>query len=246
MVVTSGQYRGLNMSANLRIFLSGQKAFGSAMLDTLLGMGHVEVVGVSCPINPLDKLFKTARYRELPIIASGTLQAESLPANVDLIVCAHSHDFIGRRTRLTTRLGAIGYHPSLLPLHRGRDAVYWTIRFGDKVTGGSVYWLSDTVDGGDIAAQDWCFVRLGDTAKTLWRRELFQIGLRLIQQVVENIQKGIVVAIPQDTSLVTWEPSLEREPLQRKDMPLLGNLSGYTVIREKSVENSLNFGVIKK
>jgi len=79
----------------------------------------------------------------------------ALPGGVDLILYAHSHDFIGAATRGKTRLGAMGYHPSLLPLHRGRDAVCWTLRMGDKVAGGSVYWLTDVVDGGPIAAQGW-------------------------------------------------------------------------------------------
>ena len=57
----------------------------------------------------------------------------------------------------------------------------------DRVAGGTVYWLDDLVDGGPIAAQDWCFVRPDDTPSTLWRRELFPMGLRLIDQVLGDL-----------------------------------------------------------
>ena len=37
----------------------------------------------------------------------------------------------------------------------------------DKVAGGTVFWLNDTVDGGPVAAQDYCFVRPDDSASSL-------------------------------------------------------------------------------
>lgn len=39
-----------------------------------------------------------------------------------------------------------------------------------------------TVDGGPIAAQDWCFIRPEDDARSLWSRELAPMGLRLRQR----------------------------------------------------------------
>jgi len=223
----------------MNIFLAGQRSFGAAVLDSFLKEKEIQMVGVSCPPDPEDPLYHLAKRKELTIIPSGFLNADSLPSNVDLIVCAHSHDFIGRKTRLKSRLGAIGYHPSLLPLHRGRDAVYWTIRFSDKIAGGTVYWLNEGVDAGDIAAQDWCFVQAGDTPSSLWRRDLFPMGIRLLLQAVRDINQGVIVAIPQDNELATWEPSIGRPPLQRPDVPLLGKLSGYTVIRERVYPTAL-------
>lgn len=45
------------------------------------------------------------------------------------------------------------YHPSLLPLHRGQDAVE-AATGGDKVTGGTVFHLDEGFDTGPIAFQD--------------------------------------------------------------------------------------------
>lgn len=195
------------------------------------------MVGVSAPTDhngKPDRLFEVARSLNLPVLPAGRLNAETLPTGVDLIVAAHSHDYVGRKTRLRSRLGAIGYHPSLLPLHRGRDAIRWTLKMGDRVTGGTVFWLSDTVDGGPVAAQDFCLVRPDDTPESIWRRDLGPMGIRLFHQVLKDLERGILVKIPQDEALATWEPSWTRPPLYKPDLLQIGDaLAGFTVVVEK-------------
>lgn len=178
-----------------------------------------------------DKTWRLAGLHELPRMPAGKLRAESLPTGTELIVCAHSHDFIGRRTRNAAPLGAIAYHPSLLPLHRGRDAIAWAVRDRDRVTGGSVFWLTDVVDGGPVAARDWCFIRPDDNAVSLWRRELQPMGMRLINDTLNDIRNGVLIREPQDHKLATWEPSMDAPPLFRPELPELGNggWGGYQV-----------------
>ena len=218
----------------MRILLSGQKYFGQEVLRLLLAMGH-EVVAVSAPPYTEkgrdDRLWTLAGAQGLPRMRAGRLNATTMPGGVDLIVCAHSHDFVGDATRRKTKLGGIGYHPSLLPLHRGRDAVYWTVKMGERVTGGTVYWLSDRVDGGPIAAQGWCFVRPGIKPLDLWTEELQPLGLRLLAGVLKDLQGGRIVAVPQDETLATWEPSAQRPPLFKPDLLQIGPPpEGYEVV----------------
>lgn len=49
--------------------------------------------------------------------------------------------------------GALSYHPSLLPRHRGADPYFWTLWCGDPVAGASVISLDAGVDTGPVAAQ---------------------------------------------------------------------------------------------
>jgi methionyl-tRNA formyltransferase len=130
-----------------------------------------------------------------------------VPDGLDLILCAHAHVFVTASARQKARLGALGYHPSLLPRHRGRDAIVWTLHMGDLVAGGSAYWLDDGADTGDIAAQDWCWVKPCDTPDGLWRRELGPIGLRLLGDVLKRLDAGEVPRRPQDEAVATWEPA---------------------------------------
>lgn len=209
----------------MRIFLSGTRYFGSMVL-TELRKRH-EVIGVSAPLS--DRLAALALGHDIPTIPAGTLNKETIPAGVELIVAAHSHDFIGEATRFRSKYGAIGYHPSLLPRHRGRDAIRWAVKMGDPVTGGTVYQLSNTVDGGDILAQEWCWIRPGDTARSLWERDLCDMGVRMLCEVVETIAaERAVIGRKQDEALATWEPAFGAAPLRRPDLLQLPDLTGST------------------
>lgn len=222
----------------MRIYLCGQKAFGAAVLKMCLEEKH-QLVGISAPLasdrDPAkpDRLRFAGELAAIPVQPAGMLNADTLPEGVEVILAAHSHDFIGRRTRLKAKLGAIGYHPSLLPRHRGRDAVRWTVKMGDWIAGGSIYWLSDNVDAGPIAAQDWCWVRPGTTADELWRNQLFELGVELFREVLQDLSAGTIVAVPQDEDIATWEPSWSRAPLRRPDLLMLGgSITGFKVRRE--------------
>jgi methionyl-tRNA formyltransferase len=212
----------------MRVILAGQKSFGVVVYDMLRKEGH-EIAAVWSPADKNDKLTKRSAGALLWTPTVERSPKAVLNLEVDLFVAAHSHDFIGKASRAATRLGGIGYHPSLLPRHRGRDAVHWTVYMGDAIAGGSVYWLTDHVDGGPIASQDYCFVRPDDDASSLWRRDLFPMGVRLLAQVLRDLDEGHIVEVPQDESVATWEPSVDRPPLYRPELPQIGRgVNGYT------------------
>lgn len=197
----------------MRLMLVGQKWLGAEVLAMLLAKGH-EVASVAVPTG--DRLHAAAVAAGVPVGDPGRVLAPAwVPPGVDLIVAAHAHCFISRDARRRSRLGAIGYHPSLLPRHRGRDAVRWTIHMRDQIAGGTVYWMNDRADGGPIAAQAWCHVRHGDTPEVLWRRELGPMGLQLLGKAVGDIAGGLLVKTPQDEALATWEPAFERAALSK-------------------------------
>lgn len=214
----------------MRLILAGQKSFGAAALTAIQDAGH-HVAGVVTPHDYDDRLTQRCIYTGEDFVHEMS-EAFVRARDVDLIVAAHSHTFIGRRSRGATNLGAVGYHPSLLPRHRGRDAVRWTVAMGDAVAGGSVYWFTDNVDGGPLAAQDWCFVPPGEDHRTLWRERLFPMGVALLLRVLKDLDNGTVVAVPQsdEPGVATWEPSWGRPPLHRPELPELGTgPAGYVV-----------------
>lgn len=192
----------------LRVFIAGQKSFGAAVYKAVRQAGHT-VAGVACPVDGqhYDRL-KKAAYCDSPrpaIIDSDRLRSSDIPDGTDVIVAAHSHHFISAKARGKARY-AIGYHPSLLPRHRGRDAVKWTIRFGDTVAGGTIYELGDKVDGGAIVLQRSVLVKREWTHRDLWREALFPLGVELVLETLRLIESGQYSATPQDESLATWEP----------------------------------------
>lgn len=222
----------------MRIFLCGQKSFGLEIFLMLRKRGD-EVVGVAAPTEDQqgqpDPLYAHADALGVPVVSSSALRASDIPIETDLIVAAHSHAYIGRKTRETTKHGAIGYHPSLLPRHRGRDAIKWAIRMNDPVTGGTVFWLNDNVDGGDIAAQEWCWIRPGESASELWRDKLFPLGLALLNKTITDIEAGCIIRIKQDERVSTFEPAMDPPRLFRPELPMISN--GKSAIQHEVEDN---------
>lgn len=208
-----------------RVLIAGQKHFGAAVFSALSALAGVEVGAVSAPVldGKRDRLDEAASDAGVPVIKAGSLSSRTMPGGIDLIVAAHSHDFIGEATRLRAKWGGIGYHPSLLPIHRGRDAVRWAVRNRERVTGGSVYRLSNRMDGGNILAQRHIFIEPGDTPEELWRRDLAPLGVELLACVVaEFAATGYVHGAAQNEALATWEPSIDRPPVYRPDLIMIG------------------------
>ena len=193
----------------MKIALVGSRWFGAQAFRLLAEKGHaISVLGLTED----DQLTVAARAADVPVTVLGRprrVVGADIPGEVDVIVAAHAHSFITAEARAKARLAAIGYHPSLLPRHRGIAAVEWTMKCRDAIAGGSIYHLSETMDGGAIAAQEWCFVYPDDDAASLWRRALAPMGLRLLVKVVDQIaERGYADAAPQDEKAATAAPPL--------------------------------------
>jgi methionyl-tRNA formyltransferase len=194
----------------MRITLVGSRHFGVTTLNMLREHG-VDVVRVVVA-DADDRLAAAARSAGIEAVVQADprlVVASEIAPRTDLIVTAHSHARVSKGALAAARLGGIGYHPSLLPRHRGMAAVEWTIKEGDPIAGGTVYHLAERMDAGAIAAQDWCFVKKGETARELWERALAPLGQRLLAEVIDFAKAhGTLPAKPQDEQFATKAPSL--------------------------------------
>lgn len=194
----------------MRITLVGSRHFGVTTLQ-MLRQRAVDVVRVVVA-DADDRLATAARAAGIEVVVQANpklVVASEIAPGTDLIVTAHSHARIGTDALAAARLGGIGYHPSLLPRHRGIAAVEWTIREKDPIAGGTVYHLADRMDAGAIAAQDWCFVGKDETARQLWERALAPMGQRLLAEVIEYAKEhGALPSRAQDEQFATNAPAL--------------------------------------
>ena len=193
------------------VVVAGQKHFGMAVANLVQALSRYRVSAVSCPVGGRpDALAEYAGEEGLPIIPAGNLTVDSImavcPDGIDLIITAHCHDFIRRSVRDLPRIGCLGYHPSLLPLWRGKTAIECQLAAGDRVTGGTVYWLDGIFDGGPVAAQRHAIVPVNSTPGTLWRDVLQPLGLHLLVEVLIEIDQGFHPSAPQDHALATYCP----------------------------------------
>jgi methionyl-tRNA formyltransferase len=194
----------------MRITLVGSKHFGVTTLNMLREHG-VTIVRVVVA-DGADRLASTAHAAGIEVVVQANpklVVASEIAPDTDLIITAHSHARISREALAAARFGGIGYHPSLLPRHRGKAAVEWTIKEGDPIAGGTIYRLADRMDAGAIAAQDWCFVKKGETARELWERALAPLGLKLLADVIDyvRVHKALPAKV-QDEQFATSAPAL--------------------------------------
>ena len=194
----------------MRITLVGSRHFGVTTFNMLRQHG-VEIARVVVH-DVEDRLAAAAKAASIEVVVQADpkfVVASEIASNSDLIVTAHSHARITREALAAAKLGDIGYHPSLLPRHRGLAAIEWTIKEGDPIAGGTIYHLADRMDAGAIAAQEWVFVKKGETARELWERALAPLGQKLLGEVIDyaKVHKTLP-AKPQDEQFATLAPSL--------------------------------------
>ena len=193
----------------MRITLVGSRHFGVTTLD-MLRQHDVEIIRVVVH-DAEDRLASTARAAGIEVVVQADAKrvvASEIATGTDLIVTAHSHARITREALAAAKLGGIGYHPSLLPRHRGIAAIEWTIKEGDPIAGGTIYHLADRMDAGAIAAQEWVFVKKGETARQLWERALAPLGQKLLGEVIDYAKNhNSLPSTPQDEEFATNAPN---------------------------------------
>lgn len=204
----------------MKCALVGSRFFAASVFDALRKQSGIEVACVVAPAAD-DRLALAAKAAGIPVHVLANpkiVPAEAIAEGIDLIIAAHTHARVSNDALARARLGGVGYHPSLLPRHRGIAAVEWTILEGDAIAGGSVYHLADGWDAGAIAAQDWCFVKKGETARELWERALAPMGLALLGQVAEHARlHGALPAFAQDPAFATRAPMIRKAVVLTED-----------------------------
>ena len=127
-----------------------------------------------------------------------------------LFVLANSTRIVRKAEREAPPLKTICFHPSVLPRHRGRDAVYWTIKMGDTQTGVTWFWIDDGIDTGPIAVTRSIPLPAGLRPRDVYEQYLVPLGVEAFEELLDRLEAGEVPRIVQDESLATYEPPRER------------------------------------
>lgn len=166
----------------MRLAIVGQKWLAAELLARLVA-AH-DILYAAAP-DRSDRLAKGALALAIPVVETAKKDwAAGLPP-ADLLIAAHAHVRIPDALLAQNRMN-IGFHPSLLPLFRGKNAIADAIAAGQLVTGGTVYHLTGEIDGGPAIARNWCFIQPGDTAAGLWRHTLGPMGLEMLAEAAAN------------------------------------------------------------
>jgi methionyl-tRNA formyltransferase len=206
----------------MRIVVIGQAAFGEAVFKALVDSGE-EVSGVCAPATPEgarpDPLRASAEAAGLPVLATRQLREPAVfeqyaALRPDLVVMAFVTDILRDNVLALPTQGAIQYHPSLLPLHRGSSAINWPIIFGETKTGLTIFWPDKGIDTGPILLQREVDILPDDTLGSLYFERLFPMGVDAMIEAVRLVREGRAERQPQQHALSTYEPPCSEEHAQ--------------------------------
>lgn len=124
----------------------------------------------------------------------------------DLIVLANVTRILKAPEIAEAGIGVLCFHPSLLPRHRGGDAVYWTFKMGDTETGVTWFWVDEGIDTGPIAIQGSVPIPAESSPGRLYYGTLVPLGAKLLDELLAQLESGQRPSVVQDESRATYEP----------------------------------------
>jgi phosphoribosylaminoimidazolecarboxamide formyltransferase/IMP cyclohydrolase len=178
--------------------------------------------GIETLVVPMPKM-SAAQERA----AANEVLAESLAAvGPELIVLAGYMRVLGPKAIGGLKCPIVNLHPTLLPAFPGAHGVHDALAAGVKVTGVTVHFVDDSLDGGPIIAQDSVPVLPGDTEETLFER-IHAVEHRLLPGAVGLALAG-ALTIESDgrTVRIDAAEAAERMPVPKRALLSVSDKTG--------------------
>ena len=206
----------------MRVLFIGTGEIGVPVLRWLAESREHQLVGI---VTQPDKPVGREQRIEAPPIKAA-IGANNLPVlqpkriknaveeiralNPDLIVVMAYGQILPRDVLEIPRIACLNLHASLLPRHRGAAPIQAAIAAGDRETGISVMYMDEGLDTGDVLLQKPIEIGSNETGGSLHDR-LAQIAPAALSDALPQLASGSAPRIPQDSSIATYAPKLERE-----------------------------------
>jgi len=188
----------LENDANIVAFVESpteQISTTSAVADTA---GNIHEVAIAqkkplyCPKTPRDPEFIETMRGHRP----------------DVIIVIGYQFFIPKELLQVPPMGVINFHSSLLPRACGMHPAWWTIWYGDRVSGMTLHYMDEGLDTGDIISCNNIPVKEGDTVDSLYER-IWNADEPLVKELLDNLDAGTVPREPQDPELYTYNYEID-------------------------------------
>lgn len=206
----------------MRVLFIGTGEIGVPVLRWLAESREHELVGI---VTQPDKPVGREQRIEAPPIKAA-LAASKLPVlqpkriknaveeiralNPDVIVVMAYGQILPRAVLEIPRIACLNLHASLLPRHRGAAPIQAAIVAGDRETGISVMYMDEGLDTGDVLLQKSIEIAPDETGGSLHDR-LAEIAPAALSDALAQLSSGTAPRTPQDSSIATYAPKLERE-----------------------------------
>lgn len=206
----------------MRVVFMGTPEIAALCLEKVIADGF-EVVGVyTQPDRPRNRGMKltfspvkeVALAHNLPVFQPENFRDEETVAQLrslspDVVAVVAYGQILPQTVLDIPPKGCINIHASLLPKYRGSAPYQWAVLDGQKETGVTAMYLCREMDAGDMI--DFARTPIGadETAGELLDR-LTVLGADLLSRTLQRMTESEVTATPQDSSLVTYAPMLNK------------------------------------
>jgi len=106
--------------------------------------------------------------------------------------------------------GVLIFHPSLLPRHRGKDAIKWAYRLNENYSGATWFWADAGLDTGDICEMEVISIDYNKSPKEYYNNHVIPSSMRMLMHILNDIKKGIFRRRPQQHKYATYEKPIEK------------------------------------
>jgi len=149
-----------------------------------------------------NSILQLAWERQIPVWeVRGLSDPETINVLVtyqpDVICVACFSQRISRTVLDIPRLGCLNVHPSMLPVNRGPEPLFWAFREGSQRTGVTIHLMHEGMDTGPIVAQEVVEIPEGIRYAQLEAR-CAALGGTLLARSVWDLYNGVAVPVAQD------------------------------------------------
>ena len=120
-----------------------------------------------------------------------------LSCQPDIIYCFGWSHLLPYNLVSIAPMGAIGFHPSPLPIGRGRHPIIWALALGLKETASSFFRISERADAGPIISQEFLDISENDDAGTLYDK-ILEIASHQVKEFTMALANGTATFQAQD------------------------------------------------
>jgi methionyl-tRNA formyltransferase len=202
--------------AEPRMLFVGTVLEGRRCLEALLEAGErpVAIVTLDAALAPMTSGWvpfdDIAASLGVPLVAVRDLNSKENVELVaalrpDLILVIGWTRLLGPSVLRLPRLGAVGFHASLLPKYRGRAPVNWAIINGERDTGNTMFFIDEGVDTGDIIDQRPIPIEDDDDCATLYEK-VAAAAIEMLLVHLPALKAGRAPRSPQDEFAATVMP----------------------------------------
>jgi len=182
----------------MRVVFVGTVKFSFHTLEKLIGL-NVNLVGVvtkessyfNSDFVDLKPLCTSNRIPCLYVDDINLLHSRRWIKNLkpDIIFCFGWSSLIHKEILNIPPMGVVGYHPTKLPMNRGRHPLIWSLVLGLKESASTFFFMNESADSGDILSQVDFEILYQDDAYSIYDK-IIKIALSQIDEFIPQLKEG--------------------------------------------------------